>query len=122
MPNCLKKHRITHAGEKPYSCKQCTWSFSKAGRLTKHMKTRTWEKSFLTAQFYDKWNSVTMLKLPLHDISKFKEKHFMFLISGFAEMMESFKVSGHQISNFEKMASKAFQIKTLSNSNSCILT
>ena len=76
----------------------------------------------IVAKFYEKSNSVTMLKVPLHDISKFKEKHFMFLISGFAEMMELFKVSGHQISNFEKMASKAFQIKTLSDSNSCILT
>ena len=58
----LKKHNITHTGEKQYSCSQCDKSFSEVGYLKKHMRIHTGEKSYSCSQCDMICNEVGQLK------------------------------------------------------------
>jgi len=42
----LKKHMLTHTGEKSFKCGICLRMFSQRGNLKRHILTHTGEKSF----------------------------------------------------------------------------
>ena len=42
----VKKHTLTHYGEKPYKCDMCFKGFTHRGNLTRHLKLHTFEKPY----------------------------------------------------------------------------
>ena len=42
----LKRHKLTHSGEKPFMCNQCDKAYGQKSHLKDHMRTHTGEKPF----------------------------------------------------------------------------
>ena len=42
----METHKLTHTGEKRYSCDMCNKTFTQKGALKKHMTMHTGEKAF----------------------------------------------------------------------------
>ena len=49
LSGCMKRHMLTHAGEKPHECDMCKKTFSRASNLNRHMYIQ--EENHMNATF-----------------------------------------------------------------------
>ena len=84
----LKKHERTRTGEKPFKCSECDKSFSKSDHLKKHERTCTGEKSFKCSKCMKTFSQAGNLKK--HERTRTGEKPFKC-----SECDKSFSKSDH---------------------------
>ena len=66
-PENLKRHLLTHSGEKPHKCVQCNYSFTQAGNLKEHIMTHTGVKPHQCCKCG--YSSITLADIRRHEMT-----------------------------------------------------